>query len=157
MRGMRKGIPVSPGVAVGTAYCIDEVFVNPAMERLEDNQVLGELSRFETARRKTAADLHSLYENVASQVDDRSAAIFQAHESILYDPAFTEKIRNAITHDRQSAQAALHSALNDYVSLFARTKDAYLRERLTDIRDVVIRLSGHLSDVLHAPDNKSPL
>jgi phosphotransferase system enzyme I (PtsI) len=38
--------------------------------------------------------------------------------------------------------------LDEYTVIFTKTNDAYLKERLQDIRDVVIRLSGHLSDVL---------
>jgi len=48
-----------------------------------------------------------------------------------------------------TAPAALHRLLNDYSSLFARTKDEYIKERLADVRDVVIRLSAHLSEVLN--------
>ena len=59
------------------------------------------------------------------------------HESILRDAAFTDKIRTWITKDRLTARAALHRLLNEYTSLFTRTKDEYLRDRLNDVRDVV--------------------
>ena len=81
----------------------------------------------------------------------QQAAIFLAHESILHDPAFTEKIRRRIVDEHQSAPEALHNVLNEYTNLFARTKDEYIKERLADVRDVVVRLSGHLSEVL-SPD-----
>ena len=61
---MRKGIPVSPGVAVGTAYCIHEIFVNPDTKRLEDNEVTAELANYETARDKAAAELRALQHKV---------------------------------------------------------------------------------------------
>ncbi len=80
---MRKGIGVSPGVAVGTAYCIHEIFVNPNTRRLADAEVLPELSRYEKAREATAADLRALHAKVTSQVGAEQAAIFLAHESIL--------------------------------------------------------------------------
>ena len=38
--------------------------------------------------------------------------------------------------------------LAQYTELFSRTQDEYLKERLADVRDVIIRLSGHLSQVL---------
>src|SRR5215831_14356678 len=147
---MRKGIGVSPGVAIGTAYCIHEIFVNPNTSRLAEADVLPELARLNDARDATAADLRALHAKVASQVGKEHAAIFLAHESILHDPAFTEKIRHRICEERQSAPAALHSVLNEYTNLFARTKDEYIKERLADVRDVVVRLSGHLSDMLEA-------
>jgi phosphotransferase system enzyme I (PtsI) len=142
-------------VAVGTAYCIHEIFVNPDTKRLEDQDVTAELAQFETARDRTAADLRALQAKVEAQVGHDEAAIFGVHESILRDGAFTEKIRNWIVNDRMTTQAALHRLLSEYTSLFARTKDEYLKERLNDVRDVVVRLSAHISDVLKP--NISPL
>lgn len=144
---MRKGIPVSPGVSTGTAYCIHEIFVNPDTKRLEDSEVTAELAAYETARDKAAADLQALRHKVESQVGMPEAAIFAVHLSILRDPTFTEKARNWIVNDRLTAQAALHRILSEYSALFSRTQDSYLRERLNDVQDVVIRLSAHLSDV----------
>src|SRR6187455_636824 len=117
---MRKGIAVSPGVAVGTAYCISEIFVNPDTKRLEDNEVTAELARYETARDKTASDLRALQAKVSSQVGREEAAIFGVHETILRDAAFTNKIRGWIVDDRMTAPAALHRLLSEYSSLFAR-------------------------------------
>lgn len=145
---MRKGIAVSPGVAVGTAYCIHEIFVNPETKRLEDSEITAELAIFETARDRAAADLRALQQKVESQVGHDQAAIFGVHETILRDTAFTSKIRSWIVDERLTSQAALHRLINEYTSLFARTKDDYLKERLTDVRDVVIRLSSHLSDAI---------
>jgi phosphotransferase system enzyme I (PtsI) len=150
---MRKGIAVSPGVAIGTAYCIHEIFVNPDTKRLEDREVTAELANYETARDRTAADLRALQRKVEAQVGHEEAAIFAVHESILRDAAFTNKIRGWIVEDRLTAPAALHRLLNEYTSLFARTKDEYLKERLNDMRDVVVRLSSHLSEIVHPPSD----
>jgi phosphotransferase system enzyme I (PtsI) len=155
---MRKGIAVSPGVAVGTAYCISEIFVNPDTKRLEDNEVTAELARYETARDKAAADLRALQSKVSSQVGREEAAIFGVHESILRDVVFTNKIRGWIVTDRLTAPAALHRLLEQYTQLLAKTQDDYLRERVNDVRDVVVRISSHLSDVLKdRPDLSGPL
>jgi phosphotransferase system enzyme I (PtsI) len=145
---MRKGIAVSPGVAVGTAYCIHEIFVNPDTKRLADREVTAELANYETARDKTAADLRALRTKVEQQVGPEEAAIFRVHEAILHDASFTKKIRDWIVEERLTSQAALHRLLTQYTSMFARTKDEYIKERVNDVRDVIVRLSSHLSDVL---------
>jgi phosphotransferase system enzyme I (PtsI) len=150
---MRKGLAVSPGVAVGVAYCIHEIFVNPATRRLEENEVLPELARYEQARDRAAVELNALHDKVAAQVGPEPAKVFQVHKTILFDPAFTAKIREHIAEQRTSAPAALQAVLGEYVSLFARTKDEYLRDRVADVRDVVIRLSTHLSEILHPPES----
>ncbi|HEX4144378.1 MAG TPA: phosphoenolpyruvate--protein phosphotransferase [Pirellulales bacterium] len=153
---MRKGIGVSPGVAVGTAYCINEIFVSPDARRLDEGEALAELARFDAARTKTAGDLHALYQKVATQVGPQEAAIFRAHESILLDPTFTTKVRTWIVDERATAPAALDRLLGEYTALFSRTTDEYLKERLADVRDVIIRLSSHLTDVLQPEKNALP-
>ena len=145
---MRKGLAVSPGVAVGTAYCIHEIFVNPDSKRLVDEEVSAELARYESARDKVSSELRNLQRKVEKQVGSEEAAIFQTHRSILRDAAFTRKVRSWIVDDRIQAQAALQRLLDEYSAMFGKADD-YIRERLADVRDVVIRLSAHLSDVLN--------
>ena len=146
---MRRGIAVSPGVAIGTAYVIHEIFVNPDTKRLKDTEITAELANYETARDKAAADLRALEKKVDTQVGHEEAAIFAVHQSILRDAAFTNKIRGWIVDDRMTAAASLHRLLGEYTTLFSKTNDDYLKERLNDVRDVVIRLSNHLSDQLN--------
>ncbi len=119
----------------------------PTQNAWKIEEITEELSQYEAARDCAAADLQALRNKVESQVGHTEAAIFGVHESILRDAAFTDKIRTWITKERLTARAALHRLLNEYASLFARTKDEYLRDRLNDVRDVVIRISSHLSDV----------
>jgi len=122
--------------------------VNPDTKRLEDSEITAELANYETARDKAAADLRALEKKVDAQVGHEEASIFAVHQSILRDSAFTNKIRTWIVDDRMNASAALHRLLGEYTAFFTRTEDSYLQERLNDVRDVIIRISVHLSDVL---------
>ena len=151
---MRRGIAVSPGVAIGTAYVIHEIYVNPDTKRLEDSEITAELANYETARDKAGAGLRALERKVEAQVGHDEAAIFAVHQSILRDPAFTNKVRNWIVEERMTSAAALHRLLGEYTTIFAKTKDEYLQERLNDVRDVIIRISSHLSDVLDVEANQ---
>ncbi len=139
---------MSPGVAVGAAYCIHEIFVNPKSKRLADREITAELARYEAARDQVSHSLHALQQKVERQVSREAGAIFGVHEAILRDVAFTSKVRSWIVNERMTAQAALHRLLEEYTALFSRTHDEYLKERLADVRDVVVRLSTFLSDVL---------
>lgn len=144
---MIRGIGVSPGVALGSAYCISAIFVDPTTKALAEEEIQPELARFDSARDQVAEELRQLTAKLESQVSSAAAAIFRMHESILMDPIFAEKIRGRIQNEKHSAQSALHEVLGEYNSLLSRTTDAYLRERVVDVRDVVLRLSGKLSDV----------
>lgn len=143
---LRHGVAVSPGVAIGPAYCIRDIFTGDEVQPLRDADVLDELSRYDAARERTAADLQALQKKVADQVGEQQAAIFMTHEAILHDPAFTAKVRGWIVDTKLPAQSALQKLLAEYTELFAFTSDEFLKERLADIRDVIIRLSGHLTE-----------
>lgn len=119
--------------------------MNPDTKRLEDNEVTAELANYETARDKAAGELRALQHKVATQVGHKEATIFGVHESILRDGAFTNKVRGWIVEDRLTAQAALQRLLEEYTLLFTKTNDEYLKERLNDVRDVVVRLNTHLA------------
>lgn len=153
---MRKGIAVSPGIAVGTAYCINEVFVHPDKTQIPKSEVAQELERYERAREATSRELSALQEKVARQVGQTEAAIFATHGAILRDTAFTHRVRQWIVAEHLSAQAAIHRLLDEYERLFHRAPDEYLRERLADVRDVVVRLSAHLTDVLRPESGVLP-
>lgn len=145
---MRKGIGVSPGVGVGAAYLIDEVFVNPERTQLAEADVLAEWRRFEQACEQASAELKALQKKLVAQVGPHEASVFRAQEAILRDPAFTGKVREEIFTRRRAAPAALERVLKENASLQLQTKDVFLRQRLLDARDAIIRLSGHLSPLL---------
>jgi phosphoenolpyruvate-protein kinase (PTS system EI component) len=145
---MRKGIAVSPGVTIGTAYCIHEVFVDPGRGPLQPYEVAGELASFENARKRSIEDLQSLQTKAEQQVGKEAAAIFSVHESILHDVALVGKVRGWIQEEHLTAQAALARLMEHFKGLLNRSQDEYLQERLADIRDVVIRMTGYLSQAL---------
>ncbi len=151
---MRKGIAVSPGVVTGVAWCINPFFVNPDTKRLADHEVTAELARYEAARDRAANDLRAMQQKIELQVSHEAAAIFGVHETILRDTAFTGKLRGWIVEDRLTAETALHRLLEEYTALMSDTQDEYIRERLADVRDVVIRINNHLSSDERLADPK---
>ncbi len=156
---MFKGIAVSPGVSIGSAYCIHDVFVDPGSQFVEPNQIPAEVARFENARKKSIAEIRGLHKKVSRQVGQDAAAIFAVHESILQDPALVGKVRGWIKDERFSAPAALARLVDFYRQILDRSGDDYLRERITDIRDVVERLTSHLSPALQkeSPTHDEPV
>ena len=110
------------GVAVGTAYCIHEIFVNPNMRRLADAEVRPQLAKYEQAPRGDGRRSTGIArEGWQARWGPHKRRCFSAHESILHDPAFTEKIRHWIVDERQSATAAPHNVMNEYASLGTKT------------------------------------
>jgi phosphoenolpyruvate-protein phosphotransferase len=142
---MIKGVPVSPGVAVARAYRLDEVLARHDPTILDAAALSAEVIRFESAIAAAANELDAIVDRVSKQVGEHEAAIFRAHRSLLRDPALIGKVTNRILHDHMDASTALQATLDEYSALFVQIPDEYLRERLTDVRDVVGRVMAHLT------------
>ena len=142
---MKKGVPVSPGVAVARAYCVDEVLARREPNKLDAAVLSAEIGRFGSACAAAAHELDAIVERVTRQVGEQEAAIFQAHRLLLRDPALIGKVKSAILDRHVDAHTALHEVLDEYVALFSNIQDEYLKERLADLRDVVGRIQAQLA------------
>jgi phosphotransferase system enzyme I (PtsI) len=148
---MVKGVPVSPGIAVARAFCVDEVLAPREPQYLEVDLLSEEITHFDSAVGAAALELDAIVARVSQQVGEEEAAIFRGHRLLLRDQTFIAKVKSAILHKRVDARTALHDVLEEYSALFASIQDEYLRERLTDIRDVVGRVIAQLA--LHGSDS----
>jgi phosphoenolpyruvate-protein phosphotransferase len=142
---MRKGVPVSPGVAVARAYVLDDTYARREPLHLEGVALAQEVSRFDLACAAAGQELDAIITRVTQQLGEEEAAIFRAHRTLLRDPALINKVKTAILTRNVDARTALQEALDDYSSLFAQIKDEYLKERMADVRDVVTRIMAHLA------------
>jgi phosphoenolpyruvate-protein phosphotransferase len=142
---MKKGVPVSPGVAVARAYCVDEVLARREPLQLDEAALSGEISRFDRACAGATAELDAIVARVSQQLGEEEAAIFRAHRLLLRDPAFLGKVKSIILHRHVDASTALHETLEEYTQLFSRIEDEYLRERVSDLRDVAGRIAAQLA------------
>ena len=156
---MKKGVPVSPGVAVARALCVDEVLARREAAQLDVASVSAEVRRFDDAVAAAAAELDAIVERVAAQVGEEEAAIFRAHRLLLRDPALVGKVKSIICNRQVDAATALHDTLEEYTALFARIPDAYLQERMADIRDVIGRILAQLAlrPLAEAPPPSEPV
>jgi phosphoenolpyruvate-protein phosphotransferase (PTS system enzyme I) len=137
---MKKGLPVSPGVAVARAYCVDQVLARHEPYHLDADGLSGEISRFERASAAVARELDDAIARVSRQVGEEEAGIFRAHRQLLRDPGLAFKVKTAIGERKIDAATALHEVLDEYSALFQRIPDSYLQERIADLRDVVGRV-----------------
>src|SRR5947209_828172 len=141
----KKGIPVSPGVAVARAYIVDEVLARREPHQLDEAAVSAEILRFENALAAAAEQLDAIIERVRTEISEDQAGIFRAHRLMVRDPALVGRVKSAILSKKLDAQTALVDALDEYKDKFAKIDDDYIRERMTDIRDVVGRIASHLT------------
>lgn len=156
---MKKGVPISPGIAVAKAYRIDEVFSRYETHHVDATSLSEEVRRFEEACAAASAEIEEIAQRVRKEVGRSEAAIFQAHQGLLQDPMLVVKVQSAILNRGVDAATALHGVLEEYTGLFEQVQDESLRRRLTDLRDVLGRVMIHLGKTHYQaqPDPREPV
>ncbi len=148
-----RGVGGSPGVAIGTVYCItpDETLL--ADHSLDSREIPPEIERFKTAVKETRNQISRIQRNVRRAIGQYDANIFDMHKMILEDPAFFEETIRRIEKDCMNAGAAVRLVTNRYSEVLSAMEDEYLRERVADVRDVVRRVLRNLAgEKSHALD-----
>ena len=141
-----KGIPASDGIAIGPIFCyIPAELTIPVCAAGTEAE---EMSRFHAARDRSRIELQGLYEVIVKRVGKEEAAIFEAHQEMLSDPALEAKLQEFVMIG-QTAEQALVNATNELSELLASMGDELFAARAMDVRDVGRRI---LRNLLGLPD-----
>ena len=114
---MKKGVPVSPGVAVANVHLLEGVAGSAHLgpTQLDAAGLSAEVNRFERACAAVARELDETITRVTRQIGEEEAAIFRAHRLLVRDPAFVGKVKSIIVHRHVDAPTALHETLEPAV------------------------------------------
>jgi phosphoenolpyruvate-protein phosphotransferase len=138
------GIGAAPGIGCGRAFlykgpredaATDEAAVLPLGARV------AEIERFREALTAAAAELRQLSAAVASRAGPSEAAIFEAQDLFLQDPALLDAVETAIRVEGRPALLAVRQVFEKSARELDALDDDYLRARAADLRDVRTRLS----------------
>src|SRR5262249_20909514 len=120
---MKRGLPISPGVAVARAFCMDHSLPQPEALPLDAAALSGEARRFDRACAAVARELDASIERVSRQVGEAEAAIFRAHRLLLRDPTLSTRVKTAVLERKIDAATALREILDEYNKLFGQIAD----------------------------------
>ena len=142
------GVGVSGGIAIGHAYLASHAALEVAHHIVPQDQVDNEISRLDTAFTAVREELQALH---ASVVDGPAAAEYGAfldlHRMILDDPTLSTSAKTYIAQNQCNAEWAITQQMGVLMAQFEEIEDPYLRERKTDVIQVVERvlkvLLGH--------------
>ncbi len=138
-----SGKSVYKGIALGPAVVLKKN--DQQVKRVKISDVDAELSRLETAKKKSAGQLQGLYEKALKEVGESSAAIFEVHQMMLEDEDYQDAIHNMIHMEMVNAEYAVAVTGDNFSEMFASMEDDYMKERATDIKDISNRLIRNLT------------
>jgi len=146
-----KGTGVSPGIALGRALVVERDESPVFRLDLAPEDVDREVARLDAAVAASREQLLAVKERLTRQVGMPHAYIFDAHLLMLEDPLLLDRARDLVRSERVNAEWALRLVGERLHALFAQFTDAYLRERSTDLDDVLGRIQLNLRGSAEAP------
>ncbi len=145
------GLPVSSGIAIGHAHLVSHTSLEVAHYVLPKNLVEDEVTRLDAALEVTRKELSDLRSYRPQQAAAEFDAFLDLHLMILGDEHISKAAREMVAREQCNAEWALKSQMDELVAQFEAFEDVYLRERKTDVVQVVERVlkalngqSGHV-------------
>jgi phosphotransferase system enzyme I (PtsI) len=135
-----RGLGVSGGLVIGRVLRVHGSRNQIYRVTLEGDEVEREIKRFRTAVRKAKRQLNLIKLRAEKQLGRKHAYIFDAHLLMLEDRKILHEVEAYIKRENANAEWALKVVSDKLLAVYAEIKDEYLRERGSDIEDVVQRL-----------------
>ena len=140
-----QGIGVSPGVAVGEVVLFAREGA-AVPERPIDEQGIGlEIARLDEALLKTRRQIGEIQRKVTAVLGEEHASIFDAHLLVVDDRSFLEEILGELRKRKKNVESIISHVASRYIDALSTVDDDYLRDRATDVRDVIRRIINNLA------------
>ncbi len=146
-----SGAGVSPGIAVGEALLLERESITVFRLLLPPDQVETEVQRLMRAVEESRQQLQRIKLRLANEVGSLHAYIFDAQLLMLDDPLLLDRSVAVIREEHVNAAWALRTVSEQLHALFDEFGDAYLKERSTDLDDVMGRIHLNLIGAADAP------
>jgi len=140
-----KGLGVSEGVVIGQVLRMVDGTVQVSRWSVNTKDLEKEQQRFRQAAAAASEKLRTIRDQAEGRLAKEHAYIFDAHVLLLEDEKLLGDIAEYITAEHVNAEWAIKVVGDRLTALYSEIKDNYLRERGSDIEDVMQRLLVALS------------
>ena len=140
-----KGLGVSDGIVIGRVLRLQEGTPNVYRADIAEADLERERRRFRAAVRLSRRQLETIKDRAEKELGRGHAYIFDAHLLFLQDAKLTRDVEDYIVKERSNAEWAAKVVGDRLLSIYTQINDEYLRERGSDIEDVIQRLLANLT------------
>ena len=133
-----EGTAVSDGAAIGRVFQYEPYQPEIRHETIAKAQADSCMEKYKGVLIQAEEELKQLIEG--SELDEEERKIFQAHIDIVQDEEMSREIEDEIRDNLLSPQWAIQEVYERYIKIISKAKDALIRERAADLKDVCQRL-----------------
>jgi phosphoenolpyruvate-protein phosphotransferase (PTS system enzyme I) len=139
-----KGIPVSAGIAQGKIFVLSRTKTSIPKYDVAETDLPQQIQRLHHALVLTRQQIIEVQNKVSQALNAKDASIFDAHLLVLEDPTLIESVTALVYSNKINIEAAFQEFADKYAATLSTIDDAYLRERVADMRDVTSRIMANL-------------
>jgi phosphoenolpyruvate-protein phosphotransferase (PTS system enzyme I) len=140
-----KGLGVSDGIVIGRVLRLQEGTRDVYRAEIAEVDLERERRRFRAAVRLSRRQLETIKDRAEKELGRGHAYIFDAHLLFLQDAKLTRDVEDYILKEHSNAEWAAKVVGDRLLSIYTQINDEYLRERGSDIEDVIQRLLANLT------------
>lgn len=141
-----QGIGIGDAVVSGKIWLFRRPEQNVKCMRITDAE--GEKARFRQAKALALRQLQELLQKALQEGGKDSAAVFEAHQMLLFDAEFDESVIRIIDSRNVNTEYAVRLTAETFAESFQAMDDAYMKARAADVLDI----SGRLVRILSGAD-----
>lgn len=141
---IKRGIPVSPGVAIGSAFVVETEGFRIPRRSIDKSKCKDEIDRLHEALKNAAADAHSNKDAISEKVGKQYGAIFAAHALLIEDPELVREIEQLIVQKCHSAEYAVSRTMRRHAKALQALNHPMFSTRASDLFDIEKSILGHL-------------
>jgi phosphotransferase system enzyme I (PtsI) len=133
---IKRGIAVSPGVAIGPALVLDTEGFRIERRTLEPEQRETEVQRLHHALGAAAAEARTQQQKVNAQIGAQYGAIFGAHAMLVEDPTLKQEVEELIREQGFSAEYAFSRVMRHHARTLENLEGGHFTTRVADLLDI---------------------
>ena len=138
------GTGVSSGISIGTAYVLRRAQISVPEYNVPKPLIEKEVERFQQAINRSRRQLERVHEHIPANAPAETGSFIETHLLILADKLIADAPIDSIRKHKRNAEWALNIQGEELGRIFEQMDDPYLRNRRTDVEQVVERVMRNL-------------
>jgi phosphoenolpyruvate-protein phosphotransferase (PTS system enzyme I) len=133
---IKRGIPVSPGVALGPALVLNNEGFRIPRRFIEGDQAAAEMERLRAALKLAALEARGNQQAVNDKVGKQYGAIFAAHALLIEDPTLLREVERLVREQDHTAEYAVSRVIRRHAKVLESLDHSTLLLRSADLFDI---------------------
>jgi phosphotransferase system enzyme I (PtsI) len=141
---IKRGVAVSPGVAIGPALVVDTEGFRIPQRFVDRRQRKEEIARLHRALEAAAAEVRTNEQAVSDKLGKQYGAVFAAHALLMEDPELIKEIEGLIKDQNHAAEYAVSRVMRRHAKALEGLGGSHFATRAADLFDIEKAILGNL-------------